>query len=491
MDTYYSNDAPGKTILKISGSLTIALSIVLLATALSIMAGSAFRELSATFEGFWEGFRVTGLSHLRDTISWAYNEHALATATGGQALILAAADFIENLPLLNSFIPSAPLSLPAALGYLALILAIVNFVLGILGLLYANKTGKESWVLVTLVSFGFAGQLILLILLFTNDGLVWPLIFAYLAIPIIYFVGAAQNTGNHTLAENAVAYSFILPNLIGFSIFVMIPMLFALGLSFMEWNLANNTFTFIGLDNFRRMPADPLFWPSFRNTIYFTVLSVPITLILALLLAVLLNHKWIFGRSFFRGVMFFPHVASLIAMAAVWNQVFHPSWGPVNQFLMALGVDSPPRWAADNNWVIPTIAFFGVWRNAGYFMIIYLAGLQGIPEELYEAAEIDGSSKFQRFIYITIPQLRHVTFFVAVMLTILNFRVFDQVIMITNATDINMPGSSASMLVVHIYRRAFIDWDLGYASAMGLVLFVLVFSVTIAMFLYNRRYRDQ
>ena len=221
------------------------LGVVLLATALSILAGSTFRDVSAIFESFWEGFRITDLSHLRDTISWAYEEHAFVTATGGQILLLATADFIENAPLLNMLIPTAPLTLPVALGHLALMLAAANFVLGILGLLYANKSGKKSWILVCLAFFGFVGQLILLILLFSNDGLVWPLIFAYLAIPIIYFVGAAQNTGNRTLSENAVAYSFILPNLIGFSIFVLVPMLFALGLSFMDWNLANNTFTFV------------------------------------------------------------------------------------------------------------------------------------------------------------------------------------------------------------------------------------------------------
>jgi multiple sugar transport system permease protein len=280
-----------------------------------------------------------------------------------------------------------------------------------------------------------------------------------------------------------VAYSFIAPNLIGFSIFTLIPMGFALALAFMQWDLADNSFIFVGLDNFLRLRTDHLFWPSLRNTIQFSVMVVPLTLVFSLSLALLLNNK-IRGRSIFRSVMFFPHVTSMIAMAAVWNQIFHPSWGPVNQFLMFLGMEEGIRWTI-TPWIIPNIAFFTAWRNMGYFMIIYLAGLQGIPKELYEAASIDGANSWKRFLYITIPQLRFVTFFVTVMLTIMSFRVFEQVIMITN-TD--TPGSGATMMVVHIFRVAFINWDFGYASAVALVLLALAMSVTIVQFLIQRRH---
>ena len=182
--------------------------------------------------------------------------------------------------------------------------------------------------------------------------------------------------------------------------------------------------------------------------------------------------------------MFFPYVASLIAMAAVWNQIFHPSWGPVNQFLMFLGMEEPPRWTV-TPWIIPNIAFFTAWRNMGYFMIIYLAGLQGIPKELYEAASIDGANSVKRFLHITLPQLRFVTFFVSLILTITSFRVFDRVNMITNSEQ---PGSGATMMVVHIFRVAFISWDLGYASAVALVLLALVMSITITQFLIQKRH---
>jgi multiple sugar transport system permease protein len=340
--------------------------------------------------------------------------------------------------------------------------------------------------LVYLCGTVFALQIASLIISFLAGGFSYISIL-FLAVPIVYLLGASQNTGKKNLTKTVVAYSFIAPNLVGFSIFTLIPMCFALALGFMQWNIGDNTFTFVGLDNFMRMQRDHLFMPSLRNTLYFTVVTVPLTMILSLSLALLLNNK-IRGRSVFRSIMFFPHVASLIAMAAVWNQIFHPSWGPVNQLLTSLGVANPPGWSADNAWVIPTIIFFTAWRNMGYFMIIYLAGLQSVPPELYEAADIDGATGWQKFRYVTLPQLRFVTFFIGVMLTITSFKTYDQVIMITNTEQ---PGTASSMLVVHIFRTAFISWDLGYASAISVVLLGLVLVITIPQFLIQkRRQRD-
>jgi multiple sugar transport system permease protein len=353
--------------------------------------------------------------------------------------------------------------------------------LGVLGILIGGISHKAS-ALVYLGLSVFSFHLVFLVLSFFADGFQYTSILK-LAVPIFYMVCVAKNSNNRKLKTTVIAYSFIAPNLVGFSIFTLIPMGFALGLGFMEWNLADNSFAFVGLDNFMRMRTDHLFWPSLRNTIYFTAVSVPLTMFFSLSLALLLNQK-IKGRSFFRSVMFFPHVASLIAMAAVWNQIFHPSWGPVNQFLGNF-LESPPRWTIAP-WILPNIIFFTVWRNMGYFMIIYLAGLQGIPEDLYEAADIDGAGKWKKFRYVTWPQLRFVTFFVSVMLTIMSFRVFDQVIMITNS---DQPGSAATMLVVHIFRVAFINWDLGYASAIALVLLGLVLTITITQFFYQRRHQ--
>jgi len=369
------------------------------------------------------------------------------------------------------------------IAFMGLIFAVLYILLGLLGLVFSRSL-RMAYVQLGLCLFVLVYHLAFLAVSFFAGGFHY-LSILLLAIPILYLTGAAKNTNNRKIKNTVTAYSFIAPNLVGFGIFTLIPMGFALALGFMDWNLAQNTFSFVGLDNFRRMGSDHLFWPSLRNTLYFTVVSVPFTLILSLGLALLLNNK-IRGRAIFRSLMFFPHVASLIAMAAVWNQIFHPSWGPVTQLLQALGVADVPRWTI-TPWVIPNIILFTAWRNMGYFMIIYLAGLQSIPQELYEAAAIDGAGAWHKFRYVTLPQLRFVTFFVSVLLTIMSFRVFDQVIMITNTEQ---PGTGSSMLVVHIFRVAFLNWNMGYASALALVLLGLVLSITIVQFVVQKRYEN-
>ncbi len=284
------------------------------------------------------------------------------------------------------------------------------------------------------------------------------------------------------IRNNLTAYSFIAPNFVGFAVFTLGPIIFAFVLAFMRWD-GSNPMQFVGLDNFWRLFTDRVFQAAFWNTIIYTGFTVPLTLIFALGLAILLNQK-IFGRDFFRTVAFFPYVASLVAVAVVWNMIFNPDFGPVNMVLYTLGVDPKhlPRWAADRHWAMVTVIMFSVWKYMGYFMVIYLAGLQGISAELYEAANIDGASAWQKFWYITLPQLAPTTFFVSVMLTIQSFKVFDQVYMITQGG----PGTSTLMLVYHIYNEAFISWDLGYSSMVALVLFLLVLAITVVQFRWTR-----
>jgi multiple sugar transport system permease protein len=284
--------------------------------------------------------------------------------------------------------------------------------------------------------------------------------------------------------ENAlIAYSFIAPNFIGFAVFTLGPILFAFALAFMHWD-GSNPITFAGLDHFWRLFEDKAFIDALWNTIVFTVVSVPATLACALGLAILLNQK-ILGRDFFRTAMFFPYVASLVAVAVVWNMIFNPEMGPVNMILYTLGIapENLPGWAADRHWAMVTVILFGIWKSMGYYMVIYLAGLQGINSELYEAAGLDGANAWQKFIHVTLPQLAPTTFFVTVMLTIQCFKVFDQVYMITQGG----PGTSTLVLVYHIYNEAFISWDLGYSSMISLVLFFLVLAVTVIQF---RRQRE-
>ncbi len=280
-----------------------------------------------------------------------------------------------------------------------------------------------------------------------------------------------------SVRESLIAYSFIAPNFIGFCVFTLVPMFFAICLAFCDWDGAH-PIEFVGLQNFIDLLDDETFKASFVNTIVYTVGTVPLTLICSLGLAVLLNQKVKF-RNFFRTVSFFPYVASLVAVAAVWNMIFSPSMGPVNQILAALGVENLPRWAAGKETAMITVILFSVWKNMGYYMVIYLAGLQGTNLELNEAAELDGANKWQIFWHVVLPQLRPTTFFVVIMLTISSFKVYDQMYMITQGG----PGNATMTLVYDIYNVAFVNTPrYGYASAISMVLFVLVLIVTLVQF---------
>jgi len=282
--------------------------------------------------------------------------------------------------------------------------------------------------------------------------------------------------------QNLIAYSFILPNLLGFALFTLIPMVSSLGLAFMNWDGAN-VVTFAGLENFIQLLRDDTFSIALVNTFYYVIGTVPATMAAALGLALLLNQP-LRGRNFFRTTFFFPYVASLVAVAVVWNMLFHPAMGPVNQLLTALGVDNPPRWTASVDWAMPTVILASIWKGMGYYMVIYLAALQGIPSYLYEAAEIDGAAAWQKFRYITLPMLTPATFFVSIMLTIASFKVFDLILVMTGGG----PGRATNVLVIHTYNMAFKDFRFGYASAIAMVLFVIVLIITIVQFRMEKRW---
>ncbi len=276
--------------------------------------------------------------------------------------------------------------------------------------------------------------------------------------------------------KQLVAYSFLAPNFIGFAIFTLVPIVFAVVLAFLRWDGAN-PMEWAGFSNFSELFDDDQFKAALKNTIVYTAGTVPFTLLASLFLAVILNQG-IQARNFFRTVSFFPYIASLVAVAAVWNMIFNPSKGPVNMLLFALGFENVPGWAADKDWAMVTIILFSVWKYMGYYMIIYLAGLQGINPELYEAANLDGTNAWQRFRYVTVPQLSATTFFILVMLTIQCFKVYDIVYMVTQAG----PGTATLVLVYDIYNKAFVSWNLGSASAVAMVLFALVLAVTLIQF---------
>lgn len=281
-----------------------------------------------------------------------------------------------------------------------------------------------------------------------------------------------------------VGWAFILPNFVGFAALTLVPVIIALALSFLTWN-SYDTPTWAGLANFRRMAASDTFWTALLNTAYYAAGHIPLTLVLALGFAVLLNRK-LRGINLFRTALFFPYVTSLVAAAVVWNMLFSPEFGPVNQALRALGIADPPGWTTSTTWAMPAIILTSVWRDLGYYMVIYLAGLQTIPAHLNEAAEIDGANTWQRFWNVTLPGLRPTTFFVLIMLTISSFKVFDLVQVMTEGG----PGRSTLVLSQLIFREGITQGRFGYASAISMVLFAVVLTVTLIQFRLQKRWEQ-
>lgn len=285
-----------------------------------------------------------------------------------------------------------------------------------------------------------------------------------------------------TRRNRIVAYGFLLPNLAGFVVFTLIPVATALALSFMRWD-SYNPIEFIGLRNFQTLLRDSTFRIALWNTLYYTGVTVPLTVVVALVLALAL-HRGLMGLPIFRAIHFFPHIASTVAVAVVWQFLYHPDMGPINMFLKAVGFGSPPRWTASVTWAMPAVILMSVWKSAGYYMIMFLAGLQAIPGYLYEAATIDGAGAWGRFRYITLPLLTPTLFFVLVINLINSFKVFDQIYIMTRGG----PGRATTVLVYYIYLQAFVNQNFGYASAMAFVLFLILLIITVFQFRLQERW---
>ena len=275
--------------------------------------------------------------------------------------------------------------------------------------------------------------------------------------------------------ENIAGWLFISLNLLGYIAFKLLPILFSLFLSFCNWNLISGLsgITFTGIENYKALFSDNLFFVSLRNTVIFAFISVPVEIILALILAVILNDK-IFAKSVVRLSFFIPYVSSMTAVSLIWNILYMKSFGPINMFLKSMGVANPPGWLTSSHWALASIIIMSVWQVFGYNSIILLAGLQGVDRTLYEAADMDGAGAFVKFRKITIPMLSSSLFFVAVTSIIGSFQVFTQVQIMTQGG----PGSATTVLVYYIYQTAFWYNKIGYANALGWALFVIVFIFT-------------
>ncbi|MCK9524917.1 MAG: sugar ABC transporter permease [Limnochordia bacterium] len=277
--------------------------------------------------------------------------------------------------------------------------------------------------------------------------------------------------------EIRAGYGFLMPNLIGFLIFTFLPVFVALVLSFTEWDLLR-PIQWVGLSNYVRMfTNDPTFIRVLKNTVSFVAVTVPTRIALALLVAVALNQK-LRGTTFFRTAFFMPVVSSSVAIALVWQWIFNADFGPLNNVLWILGVSNPPNWLTSTAWALPALMIVSIWQGLGMNMIIFLAGLQGIPIQLYEAARIDGATPWKCFWKITLPMLSPTTFLVLVMTTISSFQVFDLAVMMTEGG----PANATNTIVYHIYRNAFQFFRMGYAAAIAWFLFVIIFAITLFQF---------
>ena len=295
-----------------------------------------------------------------------------------------------------------------------------------------------------------------------------------------------------------IAYSFLAPNFLGFAIFTLVPVIFAIALSLFEWNGGDmSKMKFIGLDNYATIFTTKkvaekgigYFFEradlgiALKNTMFYTLITVPLTIVCALALAMLLNK--LRGAIVFRTIFFFPYVSSMVAICVCWSFMLMRN-GPINQIIMALGINFNNSWTADSGMAIWSIILVSVWRNMGYYMVLYLAALQGIPRELLEAATVDGANKWQQFRNITLPQLKPTTFFVSVMMVISCFKIFDVVAIMTDGG----PGRATKMLVTYIYDEAFVKVRYGRASAISMVLLVIVLLITIIQFSNEKKFSN-
>lgn len=272
----------------------------------------------------------------------------------------------------------------------------------------------------------------------------------------------------------------LLPSLIGMLAFLMLPVLSSLVLSFSEWDLIGEV-TWVGIDNYVTALSDPAVLGALRNTLTFILGYLPAVVAIALGLALLLNRR-IKGRVVFRAIYFVPVVTSWVAVSLIWKWLLNPQYGLVNFALGAVGIKGP-GWLFDPNWAMTGVILTSVWKDIGFVTVIYLAGLQDIPEPLYEAAALDGATPWQRFWSITFPMLAPTTFFVTTISLISSFQVFDQVWIMTQGG----PAGATSVMVELIYKNAFSYYKMGYASAISWILFALIFAVTIAQNLLQKR----
>ncbi len=286
--------------------------------------------------------------------------------------------------------------------------------------------------------------------------------------------------------ETLSAWLMLLPFLIFFALFVIYPLVQNFIYSLTNYNFGPKH-DFVGLKNYIQLFSDEWFLASLKNTVVYAFFSVIFLTGLGLVISVMLNKRSRMVKAA-RTVLILPYATSMVAVSMVWLFLLDPTTGYINKLLIKLGVSTLPTWLNDPELALPSLIFINIWKNLGYCMIIYLSGLQNIPTELYEAAEVDGASTLRRHISITLPQIAPVTFFVLITNCIEAFKTFEQVQIMTQGG----PMTSTTTVVLQIYRRAFEDFRMGYASAIAVVLFGIIFIMTVInLLLFKRRSEDK
>jgi len=279
------------------------------------------------------------------------------------------------------------------------------------------------------------------------------------------------------LRNVGAAWCFVAPALLVIAVFFFLPVFAALAMSFTDFDIYaladSRNMRLVGLQNYAQLLQTPLFWQAFGNTLYFVVVGVPLSITVSFGAALLLHSRLVKFRAFFRTALFAPVVTTLVAVAVIWRYLFHPHYGLLNYTLGRIGIP-PIDWLGDPHWAMPAIIVFAVWKNFGYNMIILLAGLQSIPEQLYEAARIDGASMWQQFRHVTLPMLAPIVTMVNILTIAGYFQLFAEPYVMTQGG----PLQSTVSVLYFMYEEGFKWWNLGSASAVAFVLFLFIFCVT-------------
>ena len=288
-------------------------------------------------------------------------------------------------------------------------------------------------------------------------------------------MGALKNGLSKQARIDLPGYLFIAPNLVGMAVFILFPLLFSLFISFTDWEFVRGigNWTFNAGANYAEMWSDRWFLDSLKNTIIYAFSVVPATVALALVFAVIID-KYCLGKTPLKLAMIMPYISNIVAVAIVWVMMYSP-WGPFTQLMQLMGWKNPPKWLGDYNWALPAVILMSIWSGVGYSIMIYTSSIQGLPQDVYEAADVDGANEVTKFFKITLPGLSPTTFFLVITTLITSFQVFAPIQIMTRGG----PGTSTHVLVYYIYTAAFTFYRMGYASAISWVLFLILLIVTL------------